>query len=294
MLIRYVDKRFGAEAKRMIMQANHIITEYTQKGYSLTLRQIYYQFVARGWLENDILQYNRLGSVISNGRLAGLISWHAIEDRTRNLKGVRTFSGPGELLSEARRDYAMDLWRDQLYRPEVWVEKEALAGVVASICSRLRIDFFACRGYNSQSEQWAAGQRFHNYIMKGQQPIVFHLGDHDPSGIDMTRDNRERLEMFAGTPIMVVRLGLNWSQIQQYEPPPNPAKMSDSRAEVYVKQFGDQSWELDALSPEIISNLIESNVAKLRDEKKWSAALAEEAEDKDAIDRIIEDFSGQE
>lgn len=289
----YVPKNFGEKALAMIGQANAIIGEYEQKGFALTLRQLYYQFVARGLLENSGRNYDRLGSVINDGRLAGLVSWTAIEDRGRNLRGLNHYLTPADAIKAARDDFRLDLWHDQPFRPEVWIEKEALAGVIGEICNHLRVDFFACKGYNSQSEQWRAGRRFAGYIQKGQRPIVFHLGDHDPSGIDMTRDNRERLSLFAGMQIQVTRLALNMPQIERFNPPPNPAKLSDSRAADYIRTFGDESWELDALDPEYIRQIISTAVVNIRDEGKWLKALQEEDEERQYLDHIIEMAEGK-
>jgi hypothetical protein len=289
----YVPHKFSGENLRLIAQANSIIEEYERRGYSLTLRQLYYQHVARGLIENSGGSYSRLGSLINDGRMTGLISWLAIEVRTRALMGFHTFVAPGEALDKARQEYHLDLWATQRMRPEVWVEKEALVDVVGRICNELRIDFFACRGYVSQSEQWRAGRRLASYVRKGQTPIVFHLGDHDPSGIDMTRDNKDRLSLFAGVPIQVVRLALNRDQIEQYGPPPNPAKVTDSRFEVYQREHGDESWELDALDPQVIHNLIENAILRLRDNTAWDAALLQEVNDKELISSIIEDIGGE-
>lgn len=286
----YVPRDFNEGSLTLIDQANKILDEYAGKGFTVTLRQLYYQFVARGLLENSDRNYARLGSILSDARLAGLVSWTAIEDRTRRLRGVQSYRGPKELLEQARASFATDLWATQPWRPEVWIEKEALAGVVEGICNTLRVDFFACRGYNSQSEQWAAGQRLAGYVQKGQRPIVFHLGDHDPSGIDMTRDNQERLSMFVGVPVMVVRLALNMEQIRRLNPPPNPAKLSDTRATSYIAKYGDESWELDALDPQTISDLIETSVMRIRDEVKWDRALAIESDGRDTLNQIIEDL----
>lgn len=290
----YVPKKFREEALERIKVANEIIEEYEAQGFALTLRQLYYQHVARGLIANNIQEYNRLGSLVNDARLAGLISWHAIEDRTRNLMGLTTYSGPSAVLKSARASYRRDLWETQPMRPEVWVEKEALSDVVGQMCNKLRVDFFACRGYVSQSEQWRAGQRLADYVKRGQMPIIFHFGDHDPSGIDMTRDNEARLSMFAGTPIRVVRLALNMDQVQKYKPPPNPAKVTDARFENYQRKFGDESWELDALEPNIIQSLIESNVLRLRDYKLWDEALKEEALDLQLLKDMIDEVSGGE
>lgn len=288
----YITKNFGADAIERIGVANKIIEEYQKKGYTLTLRQLYYQQVARGLISNTLSEYSRLGALINDGRLAGMISWTAIEDRTRNLMGLNTYSDPAALLKSVQGNYRIELWEDQPWRPEVWVEKEALADVVGQICNKLRVDFFACRGYVSQSEQWRAGRRLAGYVTKGQRPIVFHLGDHDPSGIDMTRDNEERLSLFAGTSVTVVRLALNMEQVNRYRPPPNPAKVTDSRFIGYQKKYGDESWELDALNPEVIHDLIESNVMRIRDAALWDSALAREVSDKQALADMIEEMEG--
>ncbi len=251
---------------------------------------MYYQFVARGLLPNSDRSYRRLGDVVSDGRLAGLISWTAIEDRTRFLRGLTHFTAPDEAFRHARDRYRTDLWAGQPWRPEVWIEKDALVGVIESICHELRVDFFACRGYSSQSEQWRAGQRFADYVRRGQRPILFHLGDHDPSGLDMTRDNRDRLGLFLGMPVSVMRLALNMPQVERYDPPPNPTKLTDSRAVGYIAEYGESSWELDALEPIVLRNLIRDAVLQMRDERLWDEALRQEAEDLRLMDRMIEDL----
>jgi hypothetical protein len=287
--VAYEPKNFRPATLELIKVANSIIEEYEQVGMSMSLRQLYYQMVARGLLENTKENYNKIGSIINDGRMAGLVSWTAIEDRGRQLMGYQTFSCPEEAVRWLRETkYMNDLWEEQSFRPEVWVEKAALEGVIGDICSKLRVDFFSCRGYNSQSEQWRAGRRFAQYIAKGQRPIVFHLGDHDPSGIDMTRDNRERLALFAGTPVNVVRIALNMDQIDQFNPPPNPAKESDVRFNDYQRKFGDKSWEVDALDPKTIHSIIEKAVLSIRDEKKWDDALRQEAQDKLVLSEIFE------
>lgn len=288
----YVAKDFNDEHMSLIRLANEIITDHEAQGLTMTLRQLYYQFVVRNAIQNKQSEYKRLGKILSEARLAGLVSWTALEDRQRQLMGHRTFNGPSEALRRARDGYRIDMWSNQPFRPEVWVEKAALEGVVGDICFRLRINFFACRGYNSQSEQWRAGRRFSNYIQKGQTPIVFHFGDHDPSGLDMTRDNRTRLSMFSGVPITVVRLALNIGQIEELKLPPNPAKMSDSRAPEYVSEFGEASWELDALDPSYIWKLIEDNIMQIRDQNRWDEMAEQEVDDKRLLEDMVEQIDG--
>lgn len=273
--ITYIEKNFRQATLNTIEIANGIIEEYAVQGFDLTLRQLYYQMVARGHIENSLRSYKNFGNVIDDGRLAGLIDWTRIVDRTRNLQSNPHWRNPQGIMQSVVSSYAIDKWQRQPYRVEVWVEKDALTGVLDSVCTRLDVPYFACRGYSSQSEMWAAAQRFKRYQASGQTPVVFYLGDHDPSGIDMTRDVHDRLQMFMGG-LDVERLALNWEQVELYNPPPNPAKTEDSRADAYIAQFGSESWELDALDPNTISDLIENAVERFRDDSLWDEAMQEE------------------
>lgn len=275
--IQYVEQRFNTESRKRIEQADAIITEYAAQGFSLTLRQLYYQFVARGFLANSQKNYKRLGSTINNARLAGLIDWHAIEDRTRNLQGVPTWESPQSVIDSAAQSFRIDKWADQDVRPEVWIEKEALVGVIEPVCHEYRVPFFACRGYASQSEAWRAGERFKEYQEAGQRVLILHLGDHDPSGIDMTRDNDDRLQLFAPDAVEMRRIALNWDQVQAHKPPPNPCKITDSRAVGYIRKFGRESWELDALDPTFIGNLLRRQFDAEIDKERWTDANEREA-----------------
>jgi hypothetical protein len=282
-VIEYVPHKFSQAALAVIARANGIVDEYSQAGYSLTLRQLYYQFVARGWLPNRQTEYDRLGGIINDARLAGMLDWHAIEDRTRWLRVLDSDSGTlQEHLAASAGAYAKTRWRDQPYAPEVWIEKDALVGIAESACTPLYVPYFACRGYASQSEVWAAGQRMIGYRRQGRTPVVFHLGDHDPSGIDMTRDLQDRLQLFCShhgyQAPDVVRLALNMEQVEEHEPPPNPAKLSDSRAQGYIATYGEESWELDALPPDVLAQLITDAIEPLVDQALWRGAEEAEAE----------------
>lgn len=275
-LIKYRDKKFSAERAEVINQANAIIADYKEQGFDLTLRQLFYQFVSRDLIPNKQKEYDRLGEIISDARLAGLVDWDAIVDRTRQLRGLSHWKNPAEIVKVVSEQFRIDKWADQPNRIEVWIEKDALVGVIEGICTELDVPYFSCRGYTSQSEMWGAAMRLRSYVKAKQMPIIIHLGDHDPSGIDMTRDITDRLCEFAFCKIEVVRIALNFDQVQQYNPPPNPCKLTDSRATGYISKHGQESWELDALEPRVIASLIQNEVFAYRDVRKWKAALAKE------------------
>ncbi|MDV6376461.1 hypothetical protein [Deinococcus arenicola] len=292
--IEYVPKRFSAEHRAIIAEANTIIEEYEAQGYDLTLRQLYYQFVSRALIPNTQQSYKRLGTIISDARLAGEVSWDAISDRTRNLKGGGGWESPEDIIRAVARQYKRQMWEDQPCYAEVWVEKEALANVVERISDKYGVPWFCCRGYVSQSEMHSAAKRLESRVDRGQQVHVIHLGDHDPSGIDMTRDIEDRIGMFiTGNPewrkegfdpcFTLSRIALSMEQVRQYRPPPNPAKTTDARYAGYEAEYGDKSWELDALDPSTLSSLIEAAISPLIDHEKWEANETAQANEKQAL-----------
>jgi hypothetical protein len=288
---QFIEKAFKQKALDTIVTINRILDNYGRQGYRLTLRQLYYQMVARALIENTQQSYKRIGNIVNDGRLAGMIDWDAIEDRTRALKSLSHWDNPKEIMYGAANSFRLDKWENQKYRIEVWVEKDALVGVLERVCNRLDVPYFSCRGYGSQSEMYEAAKRLSRYVHgEGKKVAILHLGDHDPSGIDMTRDIRDRLQMFMGKSCPVERLALNWEQIELYDPPPNFAKESDSRFTGYQEKFGDESWELDSLEPRVIDNLIETNVLRYRDEDRWREMVEREKLERAQLNQIADNF----
>lgn len=295
----FIDKRFNLSSKIIIDAANKILEELDAQGYTVTLRQLHYQFVTRQIrigtdkdtnepiiYSNTQQSYKRLGGIVSDARLAGLIDWSMMEDRLRSLDGLNHWESPASIIEAVSQQYRSDQWEGQKYRPEVWIEKDALAGVIENVCNKYRVRFFACRGYVSASAQYDASKRFKYARRMGQEPIVLHLGDHDPSGLDMSRENRAKFKLLSGAPVELKRLALNFDQVQEYNPPPNPAKMGDSRAEDYVSQFGEESWELDALAPNVIEKLITDALDPLIDRKKWDRATRKEEVGRNQLQKV--------
>lgn len=285
---KYKDIRFQAKSLDTIDKVNSIVAEYEAQGYELTLRQVYYQLVARGFIPNNERSYKNLGNLINDGRLAGLIDWYAIVDRTRNLRGNSHWDRPEDVIDSARYSYMLDRWENQPNYVEVWVEKDALIGIVSQICRELDVPHFSCRGYTSQSEMWSAAQQFIRQDYRESRTII-HLGDHDPSGIDMTRDIQERMDMF-GADVFVKRVALTMEQIETFCPPPNPTKLSDARASGYIREYGHECWELDALEPKVITSLIRNEVTALLDTDLLSEIERREKTDKTNIKLISEHY----
>ncbi len=274
--IAYIERNFRGTTLAIIDYANTIIENYQAQGLSLTLRQLYYRFIAADIFPNNKHSYNRLGSIINDARLAGMIDWEAIEDRSRELQQNSHWANPERMVEVCAQQFSVDRWEGQKYRVEVWVEKQALEAVIGQAADEWDCPYFSCKGYTSQSEMWRAAQRFRGYLRNGQEPVIIHLGDHDPSGIDMTRDIDDRNNELFGVQVRVDRIALNMDQIKEYGPPPNFAKQVDPRFESYSAKYGDESWELDALEPVTLNKLIQDRIKKYLNIRKYNKRVKEE------------------
>jgi len=278
---QFLVSKFQDKKAETIAKANEIIESYQAQGYRLTLRQLYYQFVSRDLIPNTERSYKNLGNAISDGRLAGLIDWDAIEDRVRVPRVCSQWDNVEALVQSALYAYRLPRWHNQENYVELWVEKDALAGVLQPIASEYHVTLMVNRGYSSQSAMYEAARRFMENG-DGKSCHLIYLGDHDPSGEDMVRDVRDRLKMF-GAEVTVEKLALTMAQVQEHNPPPNPAKMTDSRATAYVERHGSSSWEVDALPPDVLADLIRRAIIALVDLDLMDEIKAQENKDKAAL-----------
>jgi hypothetical protein len=285
---RFIDKKFTADSKAIIARAIAICEHYATQGYDLSLRQLYYQFVTKNWLKNTDQNYKRLGGIVSDARMAGLMDWDWIKDRGRSTVTNTHWDNPGQIVLAAAQSYRVNSRADQPYHIELMVEKQALEGVLEPECRRLDIGFTANKGYSSSSHMYEVGKRLEDLLDSGKQVVILYLGDHDPSGIDMTRDVGDRLRTFANRPgdeeaIIVERVALNMDQVRKYNPPENPTKLTDARAQSYLELYGESCWELDALDPAVLANLVRTATAKYTEDDLRDALIEKQNEDRKAL-----------
>lgn len=320
--LKYEDWRATKKGMDLVRQCITIADQYALQGYDLSVRQLYYQLVARDLIANNVKTYKTVTWMVDKARMNGLMDWYRIVDRTRHLGANGHWeNGPDEVIESSANAYAIDLWQDQPRRVEIWVEKQALEGVIGRVAGEMDVAYFACRGYSSTSAMWLAARRFLRYYDAGQAVTILHFGDHDPSGVDMTRDIEARLrnfiktdwarraphlysqepwyvdaeEVFArlervldadGEALEIRRVALNMDQIQQYQPPPNPAKTTDSRFEAYQEAYGTESWELDALDPSTLAQIARDHVLGIRDDDLYNGRVAQQEDERSILTEI--------
>lgn len=294
MLVLHVMKIAYQDAKRMhgatlvlLNKVIAIVEEYSNAGYRMTLRQLYYQLVARDIVPNKLAEYAKLSRILTDARMCGLIDWDFIEDRVRVRKMHSEFDDIPDLIETAIYSYRRKRWDNQEYYVEVIVEKNALIGVLEPITNKYHISIFPNVGYGSTTVIHELALRFKEQEENGKKCILLYFGDHDPSGEDMVRDITDRLDTFQAT-VEVIKVALTMEQINKYNPPPNPAKMTDPRAQGYVAEHGNSSWELDALPPNVLVDLLKTAIEEYIDMEKYDAMIEKENEEKELIRELAE------
>ncbi len=284
---RFIHKDFHTTSLSQIQTINEILDEYKAQGFDLSLRQLYYQLVVKNYIPNTKGSYKNLGNLLRNARLAGFVDWSMIVDRSRSQIISPFWRNPKHILDDAVSWFQIDPWDNQPVHMELLIEKDALSGILIPVTRQLNIYFTATIGYPSISILHRMSKRLLHYLDEGKDIYILHMADHDPSGIDMTRDLADRLEMFTGYPIVVERLALTSIQIKRYNPPENPVKLKDTRANTYIDEHGYSSWELDALDPKVLADLVIEFVDEYRDEDLWQESLEKEDEMRTSLDTFV-------
>jgi hypothetical protein len=291
MKIKFRDIHLSKGNLDRLGEINTIIVDYQAQGYRLTLRQLYYQLVSADIIANKLAEYSKLSKLLKEGRMAGIVDWDAIEDRLREPDRPPYWDGPVDILNACIKQYRCDRMEGQPKYIEVWVEKDALSGVLKRVTEKYGIPIIVNRGYSSATAMFDAHERFVQARSADQDVVVIYIGDFDPSGQDMIRDITDRIEEFNASEyhridrydFEIIPIALLWSQIEIFNPPPNPAKITDPRAKKYIAQHGPTSWEVDALKPEVLNKILTDEIEKNIVTSEYNRMLVLEKKHKDEL-----------
>jgi len=283
MIEQFRNKRFNSRKTELLEYTQGIMAEYARQGIALTLRQLYYQLVARGVIPNEIRQYKNLSVFATDARYGGYVDWNAIEDRIRRPSVPGEWENTRQMIDQVMPSYRLPRWRDQDKYVELLTEKDALSSVLQPLASKYHIPYCVNRGYTSASSIYDLRNRLYYQVkVEGKKVVILYLGDHDPSGLDMIRDIKDRLHEMLESPfaekwidfednVQIIQVALTMEQIKQYDPPPNPAKLTDTRARWYIEKWGESCWEVDALPPDKMIRIVENAIKEHIDLEKYEA-----------------------
>lgn len=291
-----------------------VLEQYKKIGIKLTLRQLYYQIVAKDLIPNTQESYNRIGSILARARLAGVVDWDVIEDRVRRPTKASEWESVQDLVDSAIAAYRLPRWSDQPNYVELWCEKDALRSVIEPITDALHVTLMVNRGYSSISAMYDSSKRVRRAMAEGKHPTILYLGDFDPSGEDMVRDIRGRMKLLradgsttAGDDpdeqwpefmdgeqqeigLRILKIALTPAQIAKYKPPRNPAKTTDSRYRRFASEHGDDSYEVDALPPQVLMALVRGSIEGLMDMARYGAWIKKEEGDKKRLVKVAKEI----
>ncbi len=243
----------------------------------ITLRGLFYRLVSAGvFPSTDKEHYNKVGRIVSRLRRCGIMPFRWIVDSLRTTHKPSSWSGLGDFCETLRGSYRLDFWRSLDDYCHVICEKDAIAGTIAPITEGYDVSLSPIRGYCSDSFAHAIGSQWAEI----EKPIsCFYLGDHDPSGIDLERDVRRKLEQHSGKSFSWVRLAINPADFEEFDLIRLEPKKSDRRYRKFREQYGDACAEVDALHPNELRQRIAQAIEKLIPQDRWRRLqLVEQAE----------------
>ncbi len=239
-----------------------------------TVRQVFYRLVSSGVIEKTEAEYkNTVCRLLTIMRREGELPFGWIADNTRWMRKPRTYSSLEDVLEQTANFYRRALWDDQDVYVEVWLEKDALSGVLYPITEGWDVPLMVTRGYPSLSFLYSAADNIRDI---GKPTFIYYLGDYDPSGVNIPQVVERNLhELAPGASISFQRIAVTPDQIRSMELLTRPTKMTDSRA----KNFRGESVEVDAIPPGVLKQLVEDSIVAHVDEQALrTVEIAEESE----------------
>jgi hypothetical protein len=258
------------------------LIEIIDAGKPMTVRQVFYQATVRGRVEKAESGYAKVQHDLTLMRRAGGLPYDWLADNTRWQRKPRTYNGIEEALKATAAFYRKALWADADCYVEIWLEKDALAGVLYPITSMYDVPLMVARGYASLSFLYSAAEAINELVVPA---YIYHLGDFDPSGVNAGEKIEETLrELAPNAEIYFERIAVMPEQIDEWDLPTRPTKASDTRA----KAFGSNlSVELDAIDPNQLRALVQEAIEEHLPPEQFEVLKAAEQSEREIITRLV-------
>ena len=247
----------------------------------MTVRQVFYQATVRSLVEKAETGYAKVQTDLTLMRREEMLPYHWLADNTRWQRKPLTFDSVEDALNETARLYRKSLWADADAYVEIWLEKDALAGVVYPVTSMYDVPLMVARGYASLSFLHSAAEYINNLTVP---TYIYHLGDYDPSGVNAAEKIDETLrELAPDADITFQRLAVTRQQIALWRLPTRPTKTSDTRA----KGFGKTSVELDAIEPQRLRSLVQDVIEVHLPARQFKVLKAAEESERELLISLV-------
>jgi hypothetical protein len=267
--------------KAEVAARREALLDIIEAGRPMTVRQVFYQATVRGLVEKAESGYAKVQTDLTVMRRAGDLPYDWLADNTRWQRKPRTFSSVEEALKETAKFYRKSLWDDADTYVEIWLEKDALAGVVYPVTSMFDVLLMVARGYASLWFLHTAAEYINELIVPS---YIYHLGDFDPSGVNAGEKIEETLQEVApDAEIYFERIAVTPEQIEEWGLPTRPTKTSDTRS----KGFGAISVELDAIEPNRLRQLVQEAIVVHLPAAQFEVLKAAEESEREIISKLV-------
>jgi len=271
------------QSLELLEQVQKIMGSYD---FALTLRQIYYQLVAKQIIPNEQRYYKKLSRICVAGRDEGILPEEGFADRLREVDKLSSWVDLNEFMETVRRSYHKDKWQNQDRYLEIWTEKDALRGVLSQVTYQYDVSLMVARGQLSRTAIYEASKRYK--IKSDKECYLYYCGDFDPSGLSIYESIKERLSDF-GVFINYERIALTQKQIEKYQLPSDPGKKTDPNYNKFVSLYGsDMVVELDSLPPDVLRDIIKDCITKNINNGLLAQVQEEEEAEKVSLNKFIE------
>jgi hypothetical protein len=289
-------QRFNVQTRGLLQFCVELTDRYVREGLVCSVRHAFYKAAVAGVIQKSDADYQKVSTVMTNGRWAGLIDWDVVVDESREPSTWASWESAEACATEALDQFRLDRWQGQACYVEIWVEKVAVKANLEDIAAEHHVTLQPGRGNCSTSGVYRAARRFNRHHSAGRRPIILYLGDHDPLGLHFPGEVTERIGRFGLHP-EVRRLAVNFDQVETFGILSHPVKAKGKTAEKrifaeYLAKYGNEAWELDAFEPRDLQDLVRAELAKLIDAERLAEVVAEEDDQAGRV-RALLDAGGE-
>jgi hypothetical protein len=259
--------------------------EAAEKTQPITGRGVGYKLFAAGLIPSmDNSEMQRVYRLLREAREDGTIPWDWIVDETRRLERVSTWSNPAEYARCVAQSYRRDFWDQQPVRVEMWSEKGTVRGVLQPVLDEYGVGFRVMHGFGSATTVYDVAQDDDGRPLK---PL--YVGDYDCSGMYMSEEDLpKRLEKYDGHHVKLRRIALTLRQTRGLLSFPASEKKKDPRYAWFVRNFGNRCWELDALDPNVLRNIVEKEIKKLIEPVAWERCVKVNQAEQESLRTVLD------
>jgi 5S rRNA maturation endonuclease (ribonuclease M5) len=278
--------KYRTKTLKIIGLVRKLITQH--RGRKLTLRQVFYQLVAKKIIPNNLRAYKNLSYLIAKARKNGDLPWDVMRNHTRFVIKENSWPNFKDFTKKIEKIYHKSKLANQRNYIEIWIEKDSLREWFEPITKEFDIPLIICRGYPSITTLYEASKR----LKEIKKPIyILYFGDFDPSGEDIFRTIKEKLIKDFGVnrrKLHIKKVALTLKDIKKYKLPPAPTKTTDSRSGKFVKKYGDFAVELEALPVKVLEQKIKKNIKSLLNWKQFQKDLKKEKQETKKLRKLVE------